>query len=214
MHSVYNKSNIYYMYDHKDKINIFIGDKDDLLNFLSKGFVNTRSSNVYNWINKYIDGLIFNTNEIPSNYETDYFELKDILSDYYAFKRYTFYDGYNRIIDVRNLFFEIVKTEYKPKIIHNKRIRQCRTQRRYKGYKSSFQTYHRTQVINEDKEFKEFYKPKYKYVYTYRRNVQGNWKEQSKSRKQWGRNIKDTKSIRKYYTQYDIDLEFLDGEDE
>ncbi len=214
MISIYDKSNVYYIYDVTKNVCSLIGNFDELLSFLAKNFRRFQGeSNVLtNFKNEYFEDINMGDDY---NHEIDYsFGFTYPKWQTYP-KRYLFFDGFNRTVDVRDFkedAFKIFLEESKSKrrYYFKRRIRQGRhhhSGNRFKGkmpkrmnvkkldsiLKSDYKDYHFKNLEDSKNPYPDWWDD------THRR-VEENWKSQYKVNKQYGihKNSKDAKSIRNF----------------
>ena len=224
----YNQKSIYYLEDLGGNTFIRIGDKDELILFLAK---NTSIDSFDGTLrNKYFENQNITGKDIEKccNIFSCCEKYSNAPRIYY--RRYRFYEYIEnnfRTINIFDIYDECIK-KYN-ELMEQRRNRSIwwwyfRKNKNYQGrsYHSGTRTrnksckYKRTITLNDDPEYKEFYKSKNssKEMPTWwddkMRRVQGNWKEQTKSKKQYGKNIKNTQTIRKMFVEEeDIDVDFL-----
>lgn len=119
MKNIINKSEIYYVYIASKNKSCYIGNKENLIYYLSKGY---RQSY---WDNRDENIYFRDINASGKDSYVSYLERKEYKYDEFdelvpyiikepinVLKEYTFYDGLNRIIDVR-IFKKEVENYYK-----------------------------------------------------------------------------------------------------
>ncbi len=213
MINTYNKSNVYYVCDMINNTYCLIGSFDELLNFLAKSFIKYKYKGE-------IDNI--------SNYENVYFQEINMGNDYshivynYEFyyqhicpKKYLFFDGFERTIDVRNFKEEAFKVylqikDSEKRFYFRKRSkkqgrkkhsgnhfksrlpRKMSVKRLDSKLKTEYKEYHFKKLEDSNNPYPDWWDDT-------SRRVEGNWKSQYKTRKQYGihKNVKDNSTIRK-----------------
>lgn len=197
MYNNFDKTNTFYYYDHKTKKHHFIGDKTYLIEYLSSFFKDTEYKDTSRWYWE----ILYNQN-LTMN-DTVFMEQKYFLRDI------TFYDGENRIIDIRDYLQDAISfyksgycIKYHPIIYF--------TKRNWRKYHSGNHCRHNmpktARILRMDApvEMKEFKRGTKKELPRYwddkGRRVSSCWKDQRKYKKQWMHTIKanNTNSIRYY----------------
>ena len=112
MYNVFNKSDVFFLYDFSTQQNQLIGNRNDLIKFIVKGYkFNCWNENRLE--NKYFaevnmgNDIYYFTKETKIKCEDGTYQY--IEEKCYNYKRYLFYDGYDRIIDIRLLENECKK---------------------------------------------------------------------------------------------------------
>lgn len=184
MYNVYNPGEAFYLWDINNQKMSFIGNEKELILFLSRGF---RYDYIYEILrNTYFEKFVLSQSE----YDNSYYE-----------KRWQFFDGFNRIIDIR-----IYKNEafilYKRR---GRRRKYCSIQNhKYKGsfrkepvegihkYKGSYVKPRRIKAavsVYFNPEYKGFNRGSKKdypgWYDDFSRHIEKSWKRQSKRRHQW-----------------------------
>lgn len=219
MYNIYNKSNIFYLYDFFKNKTYFIGNKLDLLKILAKAFKIFDYNDSETWFNEYLDDI--NMGKDFSNYRkislsTDnngnsFFLEKIIIEN----KRYLFFDGFDRIIDIRIYKDDAIKCLKNDKIeykyIPKYKKRQYRkihsgNCKNHKGTNCLRQLKKLNSMFEFDEELKSFHFKKlgdsfisYPWYDDRIRRVESNWKSQYKTNKQYHihKNVRNSKTIRK-----------------
>lgn len=239
MYNVYNKSEIFYMYSFDKDETVLIGDKQDLLLFLSKGFRlkpsfilfeqnYKRKDTLNNYNNEYFD----NINMGNDTYCVKTFFNMDFYSIEYIPQKYLFSDGYGRIIDVRDFrqeAFSVYLEELNKPFRFNFRryygFNRTRSHSKY-SWKNKFPGNRNCvrrldSMFKRDPDFKDYNfkriedanNPYPDWWDDASRRVEGNWKSQYKVKRQYNiHNGKDNKSIR-YFNEDEYDMDELLYED-
>lgn len=231
MYNVYNKNDVYYLYTCSTNSSRLIGNKKDLIKFLSNAIDDNMGYYKYpsNWSNKYYDNQNLSkdyTHYVITGYknlDNGHF-IEYIKEDYFSEKEYIFYDGEYRYIDVR-IFedevnkFHLEEMKKKPRKYYyswrNKRY-QYQGRKYHSGNRSKhspFKGRHQAYVIDSmfDSEYKEYHFKKiedsnnpYPYFWDDKsRRVEANWKSQYKVNRQYNihNNGKNNKTIRKQFLE-------------
>lgn len=225
MYNVYNKSNVYFVFQISKNKSYLIGDKEDLIKFLSKGVNTYGYSDSSRWSNDYVNN---------QNMGNDVITYRTFFNGYYFshfIKRdFIFYDGLDRIIDVRD-FVDEVYIYYKQH--ENDKIHYNFHRYYYMGQRSHAKNLgkgtfpngaHQAKIIDSMKEYSEYNLKKIEdtnnpypdFWDDVTRRVEGNWKTQYKTNKQYNihSSSKDNKSIRKdFYDEDTFDIDELLEED-
>lgn len=227
MNNVYNKSNVYFVYEFRNNWIRIIGDKQDLLGFLASNFTRVKgtTNDIENFENDFFENLSFGKDyEYALNYYKNHYVPK-----YLRPERYMFFDGMDRIIDVKQFkedAFKAFLSGY-PKIKKysfkktNKQNQKSHTGVFYKSRPSlkkvgvkkidslletEFKDYHFKPLENKADRYPKYWDDE---TYHSTRRVSNNWKNQYKVNKQ--HNIhnsgKDDFSIRKNPPEYFSDKE-------
>ena len=236
MYNVYNKSDVYYVFNRQRNVYVLIGNYRELLVYLSKGFKSKlcykENYNIAYYNNCFFDDI--NMGNDYSHYIYKRYEENEegfsyiVKTEYFDEKSYLFIDGFDRIIDVR-LFRDEAFKVYLQRINEKKRY-YYRRYKKHNGRKRHSHNTFRNHIGNKkrvltidnifDTEYKEYH---FKHLEdfvnpypdwwddTYRR-VEGNWKSQYKVNRQY--NIhnkgKNNKSIRKDFSFEEFSLEEID----
>ena len=101
MINVYNKSDVYYVANMINNTRSLIGNYNELLYFLAKNFKRFQgTANVItNFSNEYFENI--NMGDDYAHIVYPYYSYN--IEDYICPKKYLFFDGLNRTIDIRNL---------------------------------------------------------------------------------------------------------------
>lgn len=233
MYNVYDKSDVFYFYDYSKNSTALIGNKNDLIKFLARGYESSYGY-VQHLSNKYFDNINMG-NDIYHYVKESKIKNEDddtyqyIYTDYTVVKQFMFFDGFDRIIDVRMFKDEVFKYynlhkndkirysfkfhrkmyptshagfRYKHTFLHN-RIKVRKMDSMFK-YDDEYKDYHFKRIEDTNNPYPDWFDDKI-------RRVEGNWKSQYKVNKQ--HNIhnkgKSDDSIRKFdfddFTQDEID---------
>lgn len=221
MINVYNKSNVYYVADMVNNTCSLIGDYDELLIFLAKNFRRFQGTTdiITNFSNEYFDNI-----NMGDDYTHIVYNYCDSCKteEYIYPKRYLFYDGLDRIIDIRDLkeeSFKIFLQLPKKRRFCFRKSREC-SRRRHSGNSFKSRMPRKIQVRRLDdileNEYNEYHFKKLEdsnnpypdWWDDTSRRIEGNWKSQYKVNRQYGihKNTKNNKSIRRVDDIYcDID---------
>lgn len=236
MFEINNKSNTFYLYNFETNEHSLIATSlIELFSFISKGFSTNGQKDPSRWSNKYFDELNLG-NDLSHLVEYESFSVEgrtfySVKSDKYFDKKYLFYDGNDRIINITIYTDEVIKYykqhQFDKHYFHffNKyKKRQGRKRHRRTAYPhiSKFGVHQAKKydsIVSADPEMAYYHIKKIetgdnqypRWFDDSIRVVEGNWKSQYKVKSQ--HNIhnggKTNKSIRKYYeddfTQDDID---------
>ena len=212
MINVYNKSDVYYVANMINNTCSLIGNYDELLYLLAKNFKRFQgTANVItNFSNEYFENI--NMGDDYAHIVYPYYSYN--IEDYTCPKKYLFFDGLNRTIDIRNLKEEAFKLflqlpENKIKFYFRRRKRQGRKRHSRNSFKSRMPRKMQVKKLDDilEHEYKEYHFKKLEdsnnpypdWWDDTSRRVEGNWKSQYKTRKQYGihKNIKNNSTIRK-----------------
>jgi hypothetical protein len=199
-----------------------IGSKKDLIYLLAKStYVDPFDKKLKN---KYYGDLNLSGTDVIKS--IDYITNEE----YFSYRRFRFYESYcNELIpynifdiynEVMQKYYELKKrniyTSYWYTPSNKKSKKQGRKYHNGWHFKHKSSHHKRTLVLASDPEYKKYTKPRSngKNIPTPWddpvRKVQGSWKYQTKSKKQYGKNIKDTKSIKNmFYEEEEFDVDFL-----
>ena len=240
MYNVYDKSNVYFLYRYSKNSHSLIGDRNALIKMLANAFRSTfyfDDVKDYNdcsrWSNCFFDDVNMGSDitcVTHFNYVRDENEIlhEVVTKDVYN-KEYLFYDGMNRIVDVRE--FKLEAFHYFVNHRNDKRPYRYYRYNRYKQWKYGHcGTYYHHQAPKNrkcvrkldamfDSEYKEYHfkhledsnNPYPDWWDDAARRVEGNWKSQYKVNRQYNihKNAKNNKSIRKDFFE-DFSLEEID----
>ena len=107
MYNIYNYSNVYYLWDNFKQTEYLIGNKKDLINEMAKNF------RIKIWLMRECG----DSKERPhysNNWLDEYYYI-----DYTPYKRYVIYDGYCRLIDIKeydDVAFRLYLSNYKDRV--------------------------------------------------------------------------------------------------
>ena len=111
MYNVYNKSDVFYLYTFSKNQTHLIGNKEDLIKFISRAFSTSYWDRTL--ANKYFDNINMGNDIYYVKKETKVLNEDETYQYIYEYivnsKEYMFFDGYNRIVDVRNFKEECIK---------------------------------------------------------------------------------------------------------
>ena len=236
MYNVYNRGNVYFIMNMVTNTYSLIGDYKELLAYLAGGFegkhFHREDGNILNYTNRFFGDINMGNDFSHYVYER-YCNNEEgieyiVETEEFERKKYLFFDGFDRIIDVRLLEKEAFKV-YLQKRNEKKRYFYRRYRKRNGRKKHSgnhFKNYlgNKKKVLTIDNildtEYKEYH---FKHLEdsvnrypdwwddTYRR-VEGNWKSQYKANRQYNihKNGKNNKSIRKDFSFGEFSLEEID----
>lgn len=252
MINVYNKSNVYYLLNVVEGTYFLIGDKEELLVFLSRGFDRNTSyydikKNYSEYLNRdklsnvYFDKI--NMGNDVLRYKNRYIAFNDDGDKFFVYEEeifqrpYLFFDGNNRTIDVREFRDEAYKVYIERCKSPNSFYSVYWKNRKYHpypskvghggcSYKNKVSLKYQAKRIDSmlDTCYKDFH---FKHLEDSNnpypdwwddtcRIIEGNWKSQYKSNRQYGAHTssKDNRSIRKYeddeFSYDDIDEMLLE----
>lgn len=204
MYNIYNKSNIFYCYNHQYQRYTLIGNRDDFIAYIAKDIKDTYFSDSSRWIYSILDEQNLTMKDIRKEF---YYVSHDApVRQNICLRNLTFYDGYYRIVNVEDFSYEVIKFIKENKSVKVKTYKSNYTSRHYHSgnhERHKFPRVSRIMKYDLTPEMKPFIRvtkkrlPKY-YDDVYRR-VSTSWKDQNKDRKQWMHKIKakDCDTIRK-----------------
>lgn len=216
MYNVYNKSDVFYLYTFSKNQTHLIGNKEDLIKFISRAFSTSYWDRTL--ANKYFDNINMGNDIYYVKKETKVLNEDETYQYIYEYivnsKEYMFFDGYNRIVDVRNFKEECIKyfnlhkndryyhkycrkmypkshaqTRYKHTFAHNKmKIRKMDSMFKCD---EEYRDYHFKKLEDPNNPYPDWWDDT-------SRRVEGNWKSQYKVNKQHNihNNGKSDKTIR------------------
>ena len=205
MYNVFNKSDVFYLYDFSTKQVQLIGNKKNLIAFIAKAYrCNGWSENRLE--NKYFEEVNMG-NDIYHFTKTTTIKNDDDTYQYieekcYNYRRYMFYDGYDRIVDIRlfedecKKYYHAHKNDRKIYRFNFKHTQHPKSHAR-NFYKHTF-THNRMCVrklddmFEHDVDYKDYHFKKLEdpidgypdWWDDTNRRVEGNWKSQYKANKQ------------------------------
>lgn len=205
MYNVFNKSDVFYLYDFSTNQTQLIGNRENLIAFIAnayrrEGWSENRIENKYfKEINMGNDIYYFVKTSTVKNEDDTYDRIEEKCCSY---RRYMFYDGYDRVVDIR--LFEDECRKYYHAHKNDKRVYRFNFRRTQhpksharNSYKHTF-THNRMCVrklddmFENDMDYKDYHFKKLEdpverypdwWDDTHRR-VEGNWKSQYKVNKQ------------------------------
>lgn len=128
MHNVYNKSDLFYLYDLEKCEEIFIGNEKDLILLIAKAY---RS-----WWDWNIDYTVFSLSKPLNTYLNNFICSSNDVSH----GRWVFYDGYNRVINPMNYHQEAYEL-YNRKFRQEQKTKKFWDKRYYRTYYKNNKTY-------------------------------------------------------------------------
>lgn len=199
MYYNFDKTNTFYCYNHKTKEYFLIGTKTELLEYLSRFFKDTEYKDTSRW-----DWEILYNQNLTMNDTV-------LMGESLYLREITFYDGENRIIDIRDYLQEVIQyyKSYKPKNYFSY-VYRGKSRRQWRKFHSGNHSRHimpktirilRMDAPIEMKCFKRGTKKELpRYWDDKGRRVSSCWKDQKKYKKQWMHKIKanNADSIRYY----------------
>lgn len=229
MYNVYNKSDVFYLYDYYENKTYLIGNKKELIKFLSKKTNTNDYNNRVYWSNEYFNNINMGNDNYPIR---QYIYVKDIEDNTIEIcnetikpHRYLFFDGFDRVIDVRDFKNDVfdyyenhINDPYRIRF-RNRFYRKKRTKNAYKHkmcnnllYVKKMDSMFKYDDDYKDYNFKNLEDSNNPYPDWWddtSRRVQANWKSQYKVNKQYNihNNGKNNKSIRN-----NINLEYSEEE--
>ena len=113
MYQNIDKTQIYYLYDYVTNKHTCIGTKDDLFRFLASAINTNNYEDPERWSNEYFNYSNFTMEDTYSIVKNDYIRDENDKIHWFSSKdfyirRYVFYDGEYRLIDIRNFKDEII----------------------------------------------------------------------------------------------------------
>ena len=215
MYNIYDKSNVFYVYNHQKNQTYLIGDRDEFINYLAKDIKTFGYKDKNRWTLSSLEDQNLTMNDTKS-IPTGYYEYPE----YKQYLRYlTFFDGYERIVNIKDYLNEAIDYLNKGKVHYTKRKSFYRNyQKHYSGnyFKNKMPQTFRTKRLNSILEYKKFVRQRDKEFPDYwddtSRRISCNWKDQYKCKKQWGhkRHIdKNSLSIRNNFIEDDYDIDSL-----
>lgn len=213
-----SKSDMFYVYDHIKERYVFSGNKRELIAFIANTARNTHYKDTSRWEFSAFDEVNMTLNDVTKYYEYFYptFNLwkhyENPLSGNWIWRVKTFvrvltvFDGYFRIIDIRDFREDVIKFILSGDKVLRRRYKSKRQSRRYH---SDFRYRHKmprtVRILRENSipEYKEYKRKTLKNIPEYdndcMRRISCSWKDQRKYKKQWMHKAKahDTVSIRK-----------------
>lgn len=220
MYNTIDKSNEYYLWDLSNNKHSFIGNKDDLLRLLAGAFTYYGNyilpKNSDAWNNKYFDGVNITTKDVATNYV--YEKLEDGSYEYKkntSLRQFVFYDGNNRIADIRNLRKEAVKYNLEGKRVKRRARYNYHFHRSHKGGRYRNVNVKRILSYKAVPEYEKYVRKGYLNKFGYEllwsefdTRISPCWKDQTKCKKQWEHRIKKKHEYVDKYDSYSYEEEF------
>lgn len=229
MYPIQNLSNQFYYYDMNNQTSYYIGDKSAFLRHLASVVTFRLQKQTSSWIFREDKNINVTGKDKTVITNFDYFKGEDghfhlyIKSVESYLKSTLYYDGNYRTIDVRNYKNEVIQYIYATNGCHysSNFYNRHRLQHRRKRFHSGTHAHNkcrrckRVLKFSSIPEYKIFVKGKdkqlpygYEAYETFRR-VSCSWKDQSKSRKQWGKhhNIRNHDSIKYKHEHFDFQMD-------
>lgn len=219
MYDTYNKSNIFYVYNHYTNTYSLIGDKEEFINYIAKNIKTYNYKDSSRWNISLLEEQNVTMQDTITN-PIGYWEHPEYVK---CLRQKTFFDGYYRIIDIRNYLDDVIDYFKQNKTHYKKYYPKSWNSRHYhSGYqfKHKMPKTFRTRKINSIPEHKKFVRRRDKEFPNYwddtNRRISCNWKDQYKCKKQWGHKNhldKNNNSIKQIQDVDNFDMDLLLEED-
>lgn len=216
MYNIFDKSNVFYCYNHSTNTHSLIGDRNDFVNYIAKSIRTNDYNDTSRWYCSLLEDQNITMNDTISNPSGGYWQYPEYIK---YLRQITYYDGYYRIVNIRdylNEAFELIKQD---KIVYKRKTYKKRYINRHyhcgNKFKNKMPKTMRTKRYNSIPDYKSFVRQRDKEFPNWwddtSRRVSCCWKDQYKCKKQWGHKkhiTKNIKTIRKlnYEEKLDVDL--------